>query len=98
MEPSILRTVSTTLVPFGPRIMLTTSLRFIPATETASSPSWRTFMMTSFSVSSPAFHAGPPTTTSVTFVYSPSVWRRAPMPSSLPAIWMSKFSLSTGAK
>ena len=98
MLPSALRTVRRTSVPFLPRTSDTTSLMFMPVTTTGSSLPWATLRMMSLASSSFCFQAGPPGTMLITLVASFSVCRRAPMPSSLPDMEMSKLAFSAGSK
>ena len=88
-----------TIVPFLPRMSFTTTFILHPMTSTNSA----FFPCPTPKILSPFFkrlllNAGPPGITSLTTVYSLSVWSRAPIPSRerLMSIW--KFLYSSGEK
>ena len=96
--PSTFLTVNRTSVPFGPFIFLTTSSKRIPATSIGSSFPCPTFNIKSPASNSFPFQAGPPEINSEISTASFFFCSRAPIPSKVPLILMSNFSLSSGEK
>ena len=95
MEPSTFLTVNLTSVPFGPLIFLTTSSNRIPATSIGSSFPCPTFKIKSPASNSFPFQAGPPEINSEISTASFFFCKRAPIPSKVPLILTSNFSVSS---
>ena len=90
--------VNLTSVPLGPLINLIASSSLIPITPTGSWSAWPTFIISSPISIFLSLQTGPPKIISTISIPPSFLDNRAPIPSNLPEMFMSKRSLASGWK